>query len=877
MNREKMDRELEEEMRFHQEMKERENLRNGLSPEDARDEARRKFGNGTRLRETSREVWGFISVETLVRDIRFGLRTLLKQPVFTLIALVSLSFGIGANTAIFSLLNTATLRPLPIDRPGELVALNSASHFMPTVSYPNYKDFRDRNEVFSGLIGYSYAQLNLSHDGVNERLWGYLVTGNYFDVLGVRPALGRLISTEDDRLAGASPVAVLSYESWQKRFGGGVDVIGKNVIVNNGDYTIIGVAPRGFFGTEVITAPDLYFPMAMGSQIEVGVNWLTDRDVNGVVAQGRLKPGVSVRQAQQAVDAIAAQLREEFPGDNEGLRITLSKPGLMGAETRGAALGFVGALMLVVGLVLLLACVNLANLLLARAAERRREIAVRLALGASRFRLARQLLTESLMLSLGGGALGTLFAFWLVRLANSFKAPVNAPLLIDLRIDYRVLLFTLTVSILAGVLFGLVPAMQATKTDLIPVLKNESAFSGRPRSRLKNSLIVLQVALSLMLLIAGGLTLRGLRRAQNVDLGFEPRGAVEMSFDLRLQGYDASRAREMQRMLLDRARALPGVQAAALADMVPVDLHFMGSRVYVEGQAPQRKAAAPRALTSLVSPGYFQAMGMRLARGRDFTAQDREKATPVAIVNESFARRFWPGEDPIGKRLSMGDADSPKLQVVGVARDGKYNSLDDDPKMFVYRPIFQFSSGSATLIVRAGAAPNTLDQLAKVAAAVREEAQRIDPHLPISTPQALSERLSFAMLPVLLAASVLGSFGLLALLLAAIGIYGVMSYTVSRRTREIGVRMALGARSADVLKLVIGQGMILVAIGVAIGLMASLALTRLMKNLLYGIGAADPAVFALITLLLALVALLAFYLPARRAVRVDPAITLRYE
>jgi predicted permease len=818
---------------------------------------------GTRRRNMIADLW---------QDLRYGLRMLRKSPGFTLVAVLSLTLGIGANTAIFSLINTALLRPLPIAKPEQLVALNNAgsNHTFPTFSYPNYKDFRDRNEVFSDLIGYRFTPISLSHDGINERLWGYEVTGNYFAALGVNAALGRLISSDDDAVVGASPVAVVSYKGWQQRFGGEPGIIGRDVIVNGRSYTIIGVAPQGFYGTEIIAAPDMWFPVAMQAQLEIGSKWLDDRGVENLFVQARLKPGVSVAQAQTALNDVALQLEREYPVENEDKRVALSPPGLIGNAFRGPVLGFAGLLMVVVGLVLLLACTNLANLLLARAADRRREIAVRLVLGASRARLVRQLLTESLLLACGGGALGLLLAFKLVGLAVAFKLPIDVPLTIDLHMDYRVFIFTCLISLATGVLFGLLPAWQATKTDLVPALKDEFSFGGYRRSWLKNSLIVFQVALSLVLLIGGGLMLRALRQAQTIELGFTPQHAGEVSFDLRLQGYDEARGKEFQKRLLERVRTLPGVQSAGIADLAPVDLHFSRDRVFIEGQPLERLTNVPVTMVNRASRGYFEAMDTRIVRGRDFTEHDDEKATRVAIINETFARRFWPGEDPIGKRFSQGGPESPKREVIGVVQDGKYAGLNEDPKPFFSRPMWQTYSGATTLIVRGAADPQGLIAL------VRNELQQLDPHLPLAS-RTLVERMNLPLMPARIAASVLGGFGLLALALAAIGIYGVMSYSVAKRTHEIGIRMALGAQRLDVLKLVIGQGLTLTIIGMAIGSLAALALTRAMKSLLFGVSATDPSTFVGVAVLLAGVALLASYIPARRASRVDPMVALRCE
>ncbi len=721
------------------------------------------------------------------------------------------------------------------------------------------------------MIAYRFAPLSLSYDGVNERLWGYVVSGNYFEKLGVKAARGRMISTEDDRSPGAHPVAVLSYRSWQKRFGSAPDIAGRNLLVNGRGYTVIGVAAEGFDGTEIIASPEIWFPMAMQAQIEVGDEWLEKRGVENIFLQGRLKPGVGVVRAQAALDSISLQLATEFPEINEGKKITVTRPGLMGGMMRGSIIGFSAGLMLVVGLVLLLACINLANLLLARATERRKEIAVRLALGANRLQIVRQLLTESTLLALIGGGLGLLMAYWLVNLASAFKPPIDVPVSFNMHIDHRVLIFTCLVSLVTGILFGLLPALQATKTDLVSALKDEMPQGGLRRSWWKSGLIVFQVALSLLLLIGGGLMLRGLQRAQTLDLGFNPQNLIEASFDLRLQGYDNARGREFQKTILERVRAIPGVQAAGIANIVPVDLHIGSDRIFIEGQAIERPANAPRALSSRVSTGYFGAMETRILRGRDFTEQDNEQSIGVAIVNETFARRFWPGEDPIGKRFSAGRADAPKMQVIGVAQNGKYAGLNEDPKSFVFRPLWQSYTGSTNLLVRAETDPQ------KSIGAVRAELHRLDPHLPIASAKTMVEHMSFPLLPARVAATLFGSFGILALALAAIGLYGVMSYSVSKRTREIGVRMALGARSTDVLMMIIGQGMTLTIIGVIMGLFLALGLTRLMKSLLFGVSATDPLTYIVIALLLMFAALLSCGLPARRAAKTDPMNALRCE
>jgi predicted permease len=817
-------------------------------------------------------------METLFQDLRVSLRRLRKTPGFALIAVLSLALGIGANTAIFSLVNTALLRPLPVEKPGQLVFLNNAAEKgdrnFPTLSYPNYRDFRDRNDVLAGLFAYRIAPVSLSHDGVNERVWGYLATGNYFDVLGVRPALGRLFTPADDKSPGAHPVTVITHNCWQRRFAGDPNVVGKTVIVNGRSFTVIGVAPPGFTGSEIAYTPEMWFPVMMLREIEPGSDWLEDRDTENIFVMGRLKPGVSRAQAESALRAIAAQLARDYPNENEGKTIELSPPGLFGNFMRGNVLTFAGVLMLVVGMVLLLACTNLANLLLARAAERRKEIAIRLALGAGRARLVRQLLTESVLLAIIGGVAGLLLAYWLLDAIMAFRPPMEIPLSTELHIDRRVLGFTAVVSILTGVVFGLLPALQATKPDLVPALKDETSVGGYRRSWLRSALVVLQVTLSLVLLLCAGLVLRGLQRAQYLNPGFVPQNAIEMSFDLSLQGYDDARSREFQRQLLDRVRAMPEVQSAGLADYVPLSLNYSSNSIFVEGREQRRGANVPLAMYAAAGAGFFRALGVRLIEGRDFNEADDETKPRVAIVNQTFARRFWKGETALGKRFSFTGPEVPPdswIEVAGVVQDGKYFSLSEEQQPFVYTALKQSGSNSLNLIVRTGADPKG------VIAAIRREIMQLDANLPVYNVKTLTEHMNLPLFPARVAAALLGSFGLLALILAAIGIFGVMSYAVSQRTREIGIRMALGAGAREILKLVVGQGLLLTLIGVVAGLIIAFVGTQLLASLLYGVSAVDPVTFAVVTLLLAAVALLACYIPARRAMRVDPMVALRYE
>ena len=807
-------------------------------------------------------------------DLRFALRMLRKKPGFTLIAVFTLALGIGANTAIFSLVNTILFRPLPVQEPDRLVAVfpaNQRTNEAQSFSYPNYVDVRDRNEVLTGLLAYHFAAMSLSRNGNNEIVWGYLASGNYFDLLGVKAALGRTFTPDDDRQAGASPVAVLSYASWQKRFGGDRNIVGQAVLLNNRSYTIIGVAPPRFNGTEIIYAPEIWVPMMMAPQIEPGARWLEDRGNGTILCVGRLRPGVSAAQAEGALSNVMIQLAREYPNINEGKRIMLTPPGLIFPTFRTPMIGFTGVLMLTVALVLLIACTNLAGLLLARATGRRKEIAIRVSLGAGRVRLVRQLLTESVLLALAGGIVGLLLAVWLIDLVMAFRPPISIPLLIDLQLDWRVLSFAVLLSLLTGVLFGLIPAWQATKPELVTALKDDGARGGYRRSRLRNGLVVAQVALSLVLLVAAGLVVRSLQHVQVLSPGFNPENVVELSMSLSLQGYDESKGKQFQQQIVERVQALPGVKSAAITNSLPLSLSNSDRYVFIEGAPPTRGAQTPSALYSHVSPGYFQTMEIPLVEGRVFTERDREGAPNIVVINETFARRFWPGQSAVGKRFRYSRADGQLVEVAGVVKDGKYFSLGEDPKPFFYLPLLQSYDDSTTLLVRTSNNPNA------AIAMIRGEVLKLDPSMPFVEVKTLTEHMSLSLFPLRIGASVVGSFGLLALLLAAIGIYGVMAFAVSQRTHEIGIRMALGARAADVLRLIIRQGMMLLLIGVGLGLGGALLLTRLMSSVLYGVSATDAATFVGVTALLCIVVFLACWIPARRATKIDPMIALRRE
>lgn len=814
-------------------------------------------------------------METIFQDLKFGLRRLLKSPAFSLVAILSLALGIGANTAIFSLVNMILFRPLPVANPEEVVAVSALMKdgSFTAHSYPNFIDFKDRNEVLSGLLAYRFSPMSVSRNGNNEKVWGYLVSGNYLDVLGVKPVLGRGFLPEEDKTRLSHPVALISYSHWQTRYSGSPSVINSDVLINGKKFKIIGVLPAGFKGTEVIYTPEIFVPFAMQPWIEPENDYLDRRGTQNIFLIGRLKSGITTAQAEASLNILATQLAKDFPNENEGLRLELNPPGFILPQVRNGMLGVSAALMAMVALVLLIACTNLANLLLARATERSKEIAIRLSIGASRSRIIRQLLTESMMLAVAGGLVGVLLAGWIIDLIIALKPPVDIPVTLELYVDWRVLVFSMLVSVATGIIFGLVPALQATKTDLVPALKDVASQSGVRRSWLRSGLVVAQIAVSLLLLVAAGLTLRALQQLRTMNPGFNPENAAMMSFDLSLQGYNSESGNQLRKQLLNRVESLPGVQSASITDFMPLSMNYNGQSILIEGQPQERGVNAPTAMNANVGMKYFETIGTPILAGHDLTEQDQDGKTRSVVVNETFARQFFPGPNPMENALGKRFRTSPERQpwqIVGVAKDGKYWSIGEDPRSFVWFPLGSQLAFN-TMLVRTTGKPES------VIAAVRNEFRNLDPNLPVTDVKTLTEHMNLSLFPARAVAALLAAFGLLALALAAIGIYGVMSYSVAQRTREVGIRMALGAQRADVLRLILRQGLTLAAIGMGVGLAAALALTRLLSGLLYGVSATDAVAFLGVSLLLGLVVLIACLIPATRAAKVDPMVALRYE
>jgi predicted permease len=855
-----------------------------LESELARAETPAHRLNWARAAEPWLEQKGGMRMETLWQDLRYGARMLLKTPGFTALAALSLALGIGANTAIFSLVDKALIRKLPVEEPERLFVVNASRGpgVSTTSNYPDFVDYRDRNEVFEGLVCYYQRALTLSERGQAERIQGMIVSGNYFTALRVRPAPGRGFLPEEDKTPGAHPVVVLSYGLWQRRFGADPGLMGKVVNVNGYPFTVVGIAPPEFTGTIASSPPDVYVPIMMLGQVLPSSNpdllfGPRSRSSGWLQVLGRLKPGVSREQAAAAMTTLGSQVARAHPNADGSLRVEpkfLIEDGSRGHTNLLRDIRFpLQMLMATVGLILLIACANVANLLLARAGARRKEIAVRLAVGASRGRLIRQLLTESMLLATLGGGAGLAMASSISGLIVSFTPPNTfSTLTLDNRLDWRVLGFTLVNSLLTGILFGLAPAVRASRPDLVSALKDESTLLGNRvrRLSLRNLLVVGQVALSLMVLVGAGLCVRSLQNLQAIDVGFDPAKVLVMSVDVSLSGYSKERGLQFYSELLERIQRLRGVEAVSLATQVALGDGF-GGTMRAEGYAPK----AGEDLSSdfnQIGPDYFRTMKIPLLDGREFSPSDTTTAPPVAIINEEAARRFWPGQSPVGRRVIVGRApDESVREIVGVVKDSKYRRLTEELRPAVFTPFLQRYRGDMSLHVRTTGEPGAM------IAAVRSEVQALDTNLPVYNIRTLEEQKNSSLYTSRMAATLLSVFGLLALGLAAVGLYGVMAYAVNRRTREIGIRMALGAQSRDVLRQALVEGMTVVIIGLALGLGGAVAAMRLVKSFLYDVTATDPLSFVGAALLLAGVALLANYLPARRAARTDPLVALRCE
>ena len=812
-------------------------------------------------------------MRTLIRELRYGLRTLLKAPGFTIVAILTLALGIGANSTIFTWINSTLLNPIPgvahASQYAELTA-GPVGDDAP-ISYPDYVDLRDRNHTLSSLIVYSLWSVDITGSRKPERVWAMFSSANYFDALDVHPVLGRGFLPVEGTKPGASPVIVISYRLWQTYFGSNPSIVGRTIHINKRSYTIVGVTPAVFQGTQTGLRADMWIPVTMAEQfVDSSEDILKNRDEHWMMAIGRLRSGVTREQAQADLNILYGQLARQFPESHKNRDSVVLYP--LWRAPFGANYYLRTILLLLIaisGVVLLLACANVANLLLVRAVGRRREMAIRLSVGATRWRLVRQLFGESLILALSGGGVAMLLALWSAGRLSEFVPATEIPISMNVQADRTVLFVTVVISLLTAIVFGILPALRASKLAPAVVLKEESgsASGGRNKAHLSSALVVAQIAMSLLLLVCAGLFIRSFRLAEKFNPGFNPQNVLVDSYDLGGIGYDQKSGTQFHRDVFAKLQTLPGVQSVALATWVP--LGFVNSiyTVDAEGYVPRAHESMDMDLNH-VSPNYLRTMQIPLAAGREFTLIDTDTSQFVAMVNQEFSRRYWPKEDPIGKRLR---AEGKWFTVVGVAHNSDTDHLNQKPKPLVYLPLFQ--TYHSYVSIHARVTGNPLSYARTVENAVHE----LDADLPLFDLFTLDSRIQLNTADDRIGGAFVGVFGILALVLAAVGVYGVLAYTTRQRTRELGIRIALGAEPRQVFGLVLRQGAVLAALGIVIGLAASFALTRALSSLLFGVTATDPLTFAAVSTLLLLVALLACYLPARRAMRVDPMVALRYE
>ena len=878
-------RDVDDELQLHIEMKTRDLIDAGVDPLAARVEARRRFGNLRSIRRRCTRVQSGHAritarrefVDGLWQDLRIGARTLRKSPGFAVVVVLTLALGIGANASIFSFVNAYLLRPLPgITDPDRLVELGRTQEGrgFDAFSYREFTDYRDRNRVFSGVMAYRSVVLDLGGAGETRRVRGALVSSNYFVVLGTHTALGRTFSIDEEQPPGAHPVAVISHSLWQGRFGADADILGTALTLNGRSFIVVGVAAEGFRGHEAWDTWDIWVPLSMFREASPETLASLGDLFTWLSLVGRLKPGISPALAQTEMNTLARRLEQVHPDENRGAGVALASDITLPPGWRADARNLLALLMAVVGLVLLVVCANLSNLVLARTTGRRGEIAIRLALGAGRARVLRPLLSESILLALLGGAVGLVLAVWSADLLAVWAFGEEEFDRVSLSLDGRVLAFTLLVTIVCGMAVSLASALRVSGLDMAAAMKGR-VNATIDRSNLRNLLVISQLSVSLVLLTGAGALIETLRSSQTPFSVFEPDNLLLVSVWPSHQGYGDTRARIFYRVLQERVEGLPGVRSASLArGGMPIDQSFFRERVTGEDLEGATGVSWIDAHYSVVAPKYFQTLGVVLVAGRDLTPEDREGAPPVVIVNETLAHRLWPGEDPLGKRIRISNERSLR-EVVGLAKDRPSQAgAGAGAHPFLYYPLFQphpWARSASTLHIR-----TTGDPMG-VLPAVQREVQDLDANLPIFEPRTMSKEISDTLEDQRIASAVIGISGLLALVLAAAGLYGLMSYAVSERTREIGIRVALGAQRSDVLGQVVKQGMKMALLGTGIGLLATLALTRVLSNLMDGVNDMNPAVFVGVSLVLTGVAFVASYLPARRAAQVDPMLALRSE
>ncbi|HUB58841.1 MAG TPA: ABC transporter permease [Candidatus Micrarchaeia archaeon] len=864
---------LSDEIREHLDEKIEELVASGMSDKEAAAVARRQFGNITLIENDSRAAWQWPSVESFFADVRYAMRTLRKSPGFAVVVIATLALGIGANSTIFSWINSTVLNPIPgVKHANQYVEITSGGvRTNNPLSYPDYVDLRDRSQTLSGLLAASDAAMSLTAKGKPERIWGMLASTNYFDALDVRPILGRsFLPSEADRPGGA-PVAIISYHLWQTHFGANRSIIGQTIEIDRHPFEIIGIAPRDFVGTQTGLRYDLWVPLAMvGDFYGQGGDFLRDRGTRWLLCIGRLKPGVTAAQSQAEMNMLMHQISVQFATTHSGDNTMTVHPLWRAPYGANYYLHTILFLLLAIsGVVLLLACANVANLLLVRSVGRRREMAIRLSIGATRGRLIRQLLAESLLLSVCGGGVAMLFTLWSAGTLSDFVPPVaEIPLALTVNADHTVLLATLLVSILAGVVFGILPALRSSNLQPVSVLKEEtgSASGGMHRARLSGILVVAQIAMSLLLLVSAGLFIRSVRLAEQFNPGFNPHHVLLDAYDLRGLGYDFKSGTQFHRQVLDKLRATPGIQSVTLMDSLPLGFGYGHYLIQAEGYVPQPHEPMDVEYSG-VGPDYLRTMQIPLVSGREFADSDLEGSQLVALVNAAFAQRYWPHEDALGKKIH---ADGRWRTVVGVAQNSDYDSIGQKAIPFLYLPLFQEYSREVAIAIRVQGDPLAF------AVPVQDAVHSLDPDLPLFDLTTLESRVQLGTTTQRMGGVFVGAFAIVALILAAIGIYGMLAYTTRQRTLEIGIRMALGASPRDVLRLVLRQGLKLALLGLSIGLVLSFILTRALAGELFGVSTTDPLTYLGVALLLLCVALAACAIPTYRAMRTDPMTALRY-
>jgi predicted permease len=871
--RKRRNEELSEEIQTHLKLAEREAMETGQTQREAQFAARHEFGNVGVAEEVTRDMWGSRWLADLWQDVRFGFRMLRRSPGFSVLAILCLTLGIGANAAVFSWIEGILFRPYPaVTHQERLVAIDGTSRDEPrgtSLSWPDFQDLQRSCTLCETLFVSKITGTTLSIGDRAERTTGSIVSANYFDAIGVPPMLGRGFLPGEDQGQSAHPVAVISYQLWQGRFRGDPQIVGKTQRLNGVMHTIVGVAPEGFYGTFVGWGMNFWVPASMEDIFESGGYKLEDRGARWIEAYARLKPGVTFAQAQQEFAAISGRLEAEYPATNRGRAIRFWPLWQTPFNNAGTLLPTLEIMLAVVAFVLLIACANVGNLLLVRSFARRHEMTVRLAVGCGRGRLLKQLLTEGLILSAFGAAGGLLVAYWCRHaLVLLFPARGGVQMHLPGEIDWRVLALSAAVCLATTLLMGLVPALQTGKIDLAQSMKMESAgvVGGRGRAWVRSGLVLVQVSLSFVLLVGTGLLMQSLLKVRTASPGFNTRGVQDTAIDLVSAGYTPARAQTFQDALLERVRALPGVESAAFAKMTP--LSYVSSAtapIVVDGYQPPPEES-PTVEYNEVGDDYFVTMGIPLVAGREFTRADNEKAALVAVVNQTMAQRYWQGRNPLGERLQL---KGRWMQIVGVAKDSKYSSVREKPTPFFFIPLRQNSLRGSVLNIRTPLAPQTM------ATAIAREVHALDSNLAPYEVITMQEQLDRSTSAQMVAVTLVGILGALALVLAAIGLYGVMSYAVSQSTRELGLRMALGAGSSNLLRLVLSRGLALTAGGVLLGAAAALALTRLLGNLLYKVSPRDPLAFGSAFLVMTIAALAACFLPAWRATRTDPARALR--